>query len=262
MNSSAYSIDRASLRRTAAAKYGDPPLGWSPAMFARYGYHTPDDVYESLVDRLIVPGCRWLDVGCGRDVFPDNRGLAAELSSRCGTLVGVDPDATIQENRFVHVKVQAPLEAFEMDETFDVITARMVVEHVQKPDAFVEKLHRLCASRGLAVIYTVNRWAPVSIFARMIPFAFHHRLKALLWETHEKDTFPVEHRMNTRSTLASLMQRHGFCERHFEYLDDLRTLARFQWTSHAELLLWTALKSLGLRYPETCLLAVYQRADS
>jgi 2-polyprenyl-3-methyl-5-hydroxy-6-metoxy-1,4-benzoquinol methylase len=254
-------VDRASLKRTAAAKYGDPPLGWSPAMFAEFGYHTPDDIYETLVDRLIAPGCKWLDVGCGRDMFPDNQALARALATRCGLLVGLDPAATIHENRFVHVRVQASLEEFQTADVFDVVTARMVVEHVQRPRAFVEQLRRLCAPNGRVVIYTVNKWAPVSIMAWIIPFAFHHRIKAWLWETSAKDTFPVHYLMNTRRTIASLMQQGGFREQHFEYLDDLRTLARFRWTSRAELLVWKALKTLGLRYPETCLLTVYQRAD-
>ncbi len=259
MSSQAYSIDPAVLQRTVAAKYGDPPPGWAPAMRARFGYFTPDDVYESLVDQLIAPGCRWLDVGCGRDVFPTNQGLARELSGRAGMLVGIDPDPTIQENPFVHVRVQAPLEAFDTTDTFDVVTARMVVEHVQNPEGFVAQLRRLAARNGLAVIYTVNRWAPVSVLSSLVPFALHHPVKAMLWGTEEKDTFPVEYRMNTRATLSSLMQRGGFRERHFQYLDDLRTLARFRWSSRAELLLWKSLKAIGLRYPETCLLAVYQR---
>ena len=255
-------IDSASLKRTAAAKYGDPPTGWSPALFAEFGYHTPDDVYETLVDRLITPGCRWLDVGCGRDVFPDNQTLARELAGRCRTLVGVDPDATIHENPFVHVRVQSSLEGFDTTDVFDVITARMVAEHVQRPDAFVEKLRRLCAPKGRVVIYTVNKWAPVSIVSRLMPFAFHHRIKAILWQTSEKDTFPVEYRMNTRRALSALLGHGGFVERHFEYLDDVRTLWRFRWASRTELVVWRALRALGLRYPETCLLTVYQRADA
>jgi 2-polyprenyl-3-methyl-5-hydroxy-6-metoxy-1,4-benzoquinol methylase len=261
MTSSAYSVDRASLQRTAAVKYGDPPPGWAPAMRTRFGYFTPDDVYESLVDRVIAKGSRWLDVGCGRDVFPTNRTLARELSGRCGTLVGVDPDPTIQENPFVHARVQAPLEGFETNETFDVITARMVVEHVQQPEAFAGQLRRLSAPGGLVVLYTVNKWAPVSALSWLVPFALHHRIKSLLWGTMEKDTFPVEYRMNTRSTLRALMGNAGFRERHFEYLDDCRTLAQFRWGSRAELVLWKLLNSVGMHYPETCLLAVYQRSD-
>jgi len=252
-------VDVAALSRTASLKYGDPPSGWAPAMRMRFGYFTPDDVYESIVERLVTPGCRWLDVGCGRDVFPTNPPLAAELSSRCGTLVGVDPDATIQENPFVHRRVQSPLEDFAPEQPFDVITARMVVEHVQNPAAFVDQLRRLAASNGTVVLFTVNKWAPISVASWLIPFSLHHRIKAMVWGTLEKDTFPVEYRMNTRGALRALMQDAGFRERHFQYLDDCRTLANFRWGGRAELVLWKALNSIGLHYPETCLLGIYQR---
>jgi ubiquinone/menaquinone biosynthesis C-methylase UbiE len=228
-------------------------------MRMRFGYFTPDDVYEAVVERLVTPGCRWLDVGCGRDVFPTNRALAKELSTRCGTLVGVDPDATIQENPFVHRRVQAMLEDFQPEQGFDLITARMVVEHVQNPDAFVEQLQRLSAPGGLVVLYTVNKWAPVSIASWLVPFALHHRVKAVLWGTEEKDTFPVEYKMNTRRTLRRLLGRASFSEREFEYLDDCRTFGRFRVAGRAEVLGWKFLNSIGLHYPETCLLAVYQR---
>jgi len=253
-------IDDARLRRILAGKYGDPPPGWAPAMRARFGYCTPDDIYEALVDRLITPGCRWLDVGCGRDVFPTNRALARELSARCGQLVGIDPDPTIQENPFVHVRVQSMLEEYAPTDAFNVITARMVVEHVQNPESFVANLRRLTAPDGVVAIYTINKWAPVSLGSWLIPFAFHHRMKAVLWDTEEKDTFPVEYRMNTRGTLRTLMGNAGFVERHFQYLDDCRTLGQFRWGSRVELTLWKALTSVGLHYPETCLLGVYQRS--
>ena len=33
-------------------------------------YYTPDDVYEALVAGLVCTGISWLDVGCGRELFP------------------------------------------------------------------------------------------------------------------------------------------------------------------------------------------------
>lgn len=230
-------------------------------MRLRVGYFTPDDVYESLLDRLIKPDCRWLDVGCGRDILPTNSGLAEKLSKRCGTLVGVDPDPTASENAFVHERVKKPLEEVDSTCPFDVVTARMVVEHVQDPARFVASLRRLCAPGGLVVIYTVNKRSPVSVLSWLIPFVFHRHITALLWGRKEDESFPVEYRMNTRRELSPLMRDAGFEERNFEYLDDCRTFGRFRLGTRIELLLWRALKAIGLRYPETCLLAVYQRAD-
>jgi SAM-dependent methyltransferase len=146
-------------------------------------------------------------------------------------------------------------------EGFDVITMRMTVEHVLHPARFVESLRRMCAPGARVVVYTVNRWAPVSILARLVPFAFHHHIASLLWGRAEGDSFPVEYRMNTRRELSMLMGVADFAERHFEYLDDCRTFARFRVTSLAELLLWKGLNAMGRHYPETCLLAVYQLAE-
>ena len=229
-------------------------------MRLRVGYYTPDDVYENLLDWLIKPDSRWLDVGSGRDVFPTNPALAEKLSKRCGVLVGVDPDATVRENAFLHERVQKPLEEFDAAR-FDVITARMVVEHVQDPSKFVASLRRLCAPGGLVVIYTVNKRSLVSALSWLIPFAFHRHITAMLWGRKEDESFPVEYRMNTRRELTALMRGAGFEERNFEYLDDCRTFGRFWLGTQLELLLWRALKALGFGYPETCLLAVYQRAD-
>jgi SAM-dependent methyltransferase len=251
-------VDPAALQRLTAAKYGDPPSGWGPALRRRLGYYTPEEVYESVLDRLVATGCRWLDVGGGRNPLPANRALAQELSQRA-TLVGVDPDPAIQENPFAHVRVQGRVEELEAAE-FDVITARMVVEHVANPGTFVKALRRLCARDGVVVIYTVNRWAPVSIASLLIPFSFHQRIINFLWGPG-RETFPVEYRMNTRGELSALMRGAGFEETTFTYLDDCRTFGRFQFANRLELLLWKSLKALGLRYPESCLLGVYRRVD-
>src|SRR5262245_41438272 len=104
---------RGELDRVFRLKHGDPRAsGWRPRTSYRMGYFTPDDHYEALVDRLVTPATAWLDVGCGRELFPQNRALAAELSRRCRLLVGLDPDATLEENPFVHRKVRLPVEDY------------------------------------------------------------------------------------------------------------------------------------------------------
>lgn len=238
----------------------DPPrLGWAALIRQRYGYFTPDEIYEAVIEKLATPGCSWLDVGCGRQVFPNNRRLAEVLADRCDLLVGVDPDATIEENEVVHQKARCTLEEFESDRTFDLITMRMVAEHVVEPERLVARLARLTAPGSRVVIYTVNRWSPVSLLSRVVPFWLHHPIKRWAWRTEEKDTFPVAYQMNTRRQLKRLFHASGFRELQFSYLDDCRTLARFAALLHAELSGRRLLRSVGLKYPENCLLGIYGR---
>ncbi len=241
-------------------KFGDAP-GSAPHRRLRYGYFTPDDVYEATVAKLVTPGCRWLDVGGGRDVFPTNPPLAAALAARCGTLVAVDPSPNVHENPVAHEKVEAFIEQYHADRPFDVLTLRMVAEHIADPDAAAAALARLTAPGGAVVVHTINVWAPVSLAAWAVPFGLHHPLKRAVWGTEERDTFPVTYRMNTRRALRRVMARHGLRESAFAYLDDCRTFGKFRTLNHLEMATRSACRSVGLAYPENCLLGVYRKAD-
>jgi hypothetical protein len=77
----------------------------------------------------------------------------------------------------------------------------------------------------------------------------------------EEDTFPVHYKMNSRSVLRSLFRKHGFEEVAFVTLDDLSTFARFSHLNYAERVVWKVFGRVGLKYPESCLLAVYKKSD-
>lgn len=83
----------------------------------------------------------------------------------------------------------------------------------------------------------------------------------MLWNTDDKDTFPVTYKMNTHRTLTRLLDAGGFDEAGFWYLDDCRSFQRFGSLHLMELTLWSILRRIGVRYPENCLLGVYRRRD-
>jgi 2-polyprenyl-3-methyl-5-hydroxy-6-metoxy-1,4-benzoquinol methylase len=250
----------ADLERVLGLKVKDlSTAGWGPRTARRFGYYSPDDHYEALMLRLVSDGMAWLDVGCGRAIFPSNPALARLLADRVGVLVGVDPDATLEENAFVHERVRIPIEAFDGQQRFDLVSLRMVAEHVTDPDSVVASLARALKPGGLAVIYTVNRLSPVPLLTNLTPFAFHHIAKRVLWGTESKDTFPTAFRMNTPARLRRLFNAHGFSEVSCDRLDDCRTLSGFRLGFTIELLAWRCLRAVGLGYPEACLLGVYRR---
>ena len=251
-------ITTSDLRQLSDFKYGETESrGWGPRLRERFGYYTPDDWYETLVDQLVTASTRWLEVGCGRSIFPSNPALAKKLSSRCARLVGVDKSDNIADNPFVHAYQQVYLEDFKTDEVFDLITFRMVAEHVRETEKLATALTKLLAPGGRIVIYTVHRWSPVSVVAWLTPMGVHHALKGLLWETEERDTFPVEYRMNTRSALSEVFTKFGFEEKSYRLLSDCRTFQRWRLTNLMELTLWKVLQFVGLSYPELCILTTY-----
>lgn len=237
------------------------PLGPGPARRRRFDYFTPDEWYEALVAKLVFAGCRWLDVGCGRFLFPSNAALAQQLADRAGHLTGVDPSDNIHDNPFVDERFQGLLEEYQISESFDLVTFRMVVEHVTDPEATVAKLAKLVRPGGRVVVYTVNRWSPVTLVSAVTPFALHGPLVKFFFNTEERDAFPTAYRMNTRQTLARQFADGGFREEWFRRLSDCRVLKRFSLLNAAEMWLGRTLERVGLRYPENCLLGVYRREN-
>jgi SAM-dependent methyltransferase len=255
-------VDEQALQSLFLVKYGSPlAVGWGPRQRLRFDYYTPDDMYEATVASYVEPGCFWLDVGCGRDIFPNNKVLARDLAARCGWLVGVDPSDNIDDNKLLHERAKTTIDQYETIRQFDLITLRMVAEHVTNPKMTVQSLARLLKPGGHLIIYTVNKWSPVSILSAVIPFRLHHRVKATVWQTEEQDTFPVAYLMNTRTQLRKLFSGSGFREASFQYLDDCRASCRFRTLNMVELSVRWLCRKVNIPYPENCLLCIHERVN-
>lgn len=241
-------------------KYGAPAdWGWGPRLRGRFGYHTPDDWYEATVSALVGPDTDWLDVGCGRNVFPFNRPTARMLAERCRLLVGLDPSDNIDANTLVHERARCLLEEYHTDRRFDLVTLRMVAEHIARPEAAVAALGRLTRAGGRVVVYTVHKWSPAALAAAVMPFALHVAAKRLLWSGQSRDTFPTVYGMNTRPTLRRLFDGAGFVEEAFHTLADTRSFGQWKWPAAVELAAWRVFRACNLQYPETCLLGIYRK---
>jgi SAM-dependent methyltransferase len=252
------------LREVVELKWGSDltRLGWGPRRRLDWGYYLPAEFYEAVVNRLVTDQTRWLDVGGGHDLFPDNEPLAHRLAARARLIVGVDPSDNIHRNRWVQERHQASIEDFEDSRQFDLVTLRMVAEHVTRPEKVVQALKSLVNHGGHVVLLTVNAYAPVTIVSRLMPFNLHYPVKRFFWGGQEEDTFPTAYRMNTRGRLRSLFEPCGFHESLFMYVDDLSVFARFRTLNLVEHGARRFLRCLGIAYPENCLLAVYQRSTA
>jgi 2-polyprenyl-6-hydroxyphenyl methylase / 3-demethylubiquinone-9 3-methyltransferase len=111
-------------------------------------------------DPAAYAGLRFLDVGCGV-------GLAAEPLCRLGaTIVAIDPsEMNIEIGRRhaastdlnIDYRVSTAEAIVESGETFDVITALEVVEHVTDVPAFVGACAGMVRPGGLMIAATINR---------------------------------------------------------------------------------------------------------
>lgn len=252
--------DLMAIYRVKYYRFGEP--GWGPRQRLASGYFAADDHYEALVAKLITPGCDWCDVGCGRDIFPQHPDLARELSARAGFLYGIDPDDNVLENPFVKERFHGIVEDCDTTRVFDVLTMRMVAEHIVDPDRALGRVARLLKPGGRLVVYTPYKWSPMSIVADVVPFRFHHALKRLIWDAQARDTFPTAYKLNTRRDLVAAAARAGLTEESFRFVDDCSVMSRYRVPNWCELKLRGLLSAAGLHYPEKCILAVLRKAES
>lgn len=105
-------------------------------------------------------GLNILDIGCGG-------GLVCEPLARLGaTVTGIDADANAVEVALAHaaqnsLTIDYRNSAVEdmKGETFDVVLALEIVEHVNDVDSFVQNCVNLCKPQGIIIFSTLNRTA-------------------------------------------------------------------------------------------------------
>lgn len=111
------------------------------------------------INRLAPEGGRALDVGC-------NTGVNLRALGSRWTRIGIELSIPLAQaaTTFVPAKVHGTsIEAIdEPSESFDLVTAHAVIEHLFDPVGFIEKVHSLLRPGGLAVIMTGDRESKVA----------------------------------------------------------------------------------------------------
>ena len=170
------------------------------------GWQTSGGVYESFVRQYALPGCRWLDVGCGRG------GIIELLGDQVRLCIGADFDlASLREHRAPHTRrIAAPMEALPFaDGSFDLVTCSWVIEHLPDPRRAFAQVARVLCPGGHWVFLTPNARNWVTFANRLIHRQVQGWLVRRLYARDEADTFPVCYRANTPARVGELAREAG-----------------------------------------------------
>jgi SAM-dependent methyltransferase len=168
-------------------------------------YVPPNERLDTLIRRHLRPGDVVLDAGAGHGgAFPYGYRSMAHV-------VGVDvATEDINRNPNVDERIVADLERLPFEEaTFDLVFARSVLEHLERPRRVFAELRRVLRDGGCFIFRTPNRFHYYALVAAVTPHPFHQ------WYNQRRgfpaaDTFPTYYRANSRRRLTKLARETGF----------------------------------------------------
>jgi ubiquinone/menaquinone biosynthesis C-methylase UbiE len=210
--------------------------------------------YKELLRQILQSDVRWLDLGCGHNVIrpwaldPGEDELS--LTHLPLLSIGIDSDvAALHANKCTPHRVAASMDALPFPEnSFELVTANMVLEHSNDPVALMSEVWRVLSPGGTFVFHTPNKYFPASMIAALLPGDVKSHLVERLTNRRSKDVYPTYYRINTQRQIRRCSQAVGFDVEHLEMLESLsfnRYYALFLFNLLvARLLRWKALRNL------------------
>ena len=162
--------------------------------------------FASLVEHL-KPDTAWLDLGCGRRLIPSWLPEAdlkqAQLAQSVAKMVGMDLDLdSITRNNAVSSRIVGRSDRLPFENgTFDLITANMVVEHLDDPISTLAEVSRILKPGGIFLFHTPNIENPLTLMAIGLPQWCKNWLARLLENRAKEDVFPTFYRLNREATI-------------------------------------------------------------
>ena len=170
-------------------------------------------LYEEVLEEHLTRETDWLDLGCGHQVLPGWRAEAErELIKRCKSIVGVDYSLhSLKNHQNISLKVRGDITRLPFrEESFDLVTANMVVEHLDDPATQFQEINRILKPGGVFIFHTPNTLGHATIMARLVPGALKDKMAYLLDGRKEEDVFATHYKANTRGQIDALAQSTGF----------------------------------------------------
>ena len=171
------------------------------------------EAYASLIAEHLSPYTLWLDAGCGSRLLEDDMDpLENWLVAHCKSILGMD--VGLPSHRNIESLVQGSLYQLPFsDNSLDLITCRMVVEHLDQPaEAFVE-VARCLRPEGALIVVTPNilNYAIFgnALATKVMPEKLRLRIVHASDSRANEDIFPVRYKANTMPRLLELMNLSG-----------------------------------------------------
>lgn len=211
-------------------------------------YRNRWEIYDSILDKLITSDTVWLDIGCGKNEMVADFGRKAKIAAGIDV---IDDKERVPASFIIADIRNIPFSSG----CADLITMRMVVEHLKKiPEDFSEII-RLLAPGGKLLVLTTNTLSPVIFLPRLLPFHLKRWIIRKIYGVDEREVFPTYHRFNNplkMRTQLKNMELREICLTEQVHLDKPLLTALFGF--------WYCITELrGLKLFKSNILAIFQK---
>ena len=168
--------------------------------------------YKDKLFSLVSSNMTWLDLGCGHRLLPEwmpeSDRDSALLVAQAGQVIGVDRDfASLAQHDTIRRRVGGELHHLPFEDAcFDLVTANMVVEHLEEPETALKEFFRVLRPSGLFVLHTPNKIGYSSLVTRLFPQTSLPLISRLLLGRKVADVYPA---LPSVSSLGSLRPASG-----------------------------------------------------
>jgi SAM-dependent methyltransferase len=173
--------------------------------YPNYSDNWDDTLFRERILKHITTESVLLDLGAGS-------GLVQQMHFRglCKRVCGLDPVPEVLSNPHIdEAKIGTGESIPWPDQTFDVVFADNVFEHLPEPEKVFAEARRTLKPGGVFMVKTPNRFHYVPLVAQLTPVAFHRFVNKLRGRD-EADTFPTLYRANSKGRMLQLAEQAGF----------------------------------------------------
>lgn len=164
--------------------------------FENPDYALYNRVYQQIKKHHHSSNLELIDVGCGNGSFLKylkNKGVSSNL-------YGME----LIENEHPGITfIQADFNQHELEKKFDVVTSFMVIEHLENPGSFIQKVKGIMKKDSLLVINTINNNSLIYKAARLLNKVHLRTAHDRLYSRHHLNHF-------TNRSLQKLLEMQGF----------------------------------------------------
>lgn len=196
--------------------------------FNKHGWKDGTTEYHEMLSRY-TPSKEAvvLELGSG----PENRS-STHVASRVSYLDGLDIDKRVLGNpalrkAFVYDGREFPKEI--ADESYDLVVADYVMEHVEHPRVMLSEIHRALRPGGHFIFRTPNIYHYVSLISRFTPHSFHLATanKARQRDEGAVDPYPTFYRFNSRRAVRTIAREAGLREVEMRWVEKEPSYLKF-----------------------------------